>query len=76
MPFINHIDVNETGTEAAAVTGIIFGATSVGNEPPVIPFIVDKPLFMQSRKRIRGRYFYRGSEYPNMIKPILLFRGI
>ncbi len=38
------IDVNETGTEAAAVTSIVFTTTSIGNEPPTVPFYVDKPF--------------------------------
>lgn len=39
-----YIDVNETGTEAAAVTSIGFAATSFGDEPPTVPFFVDKPF--------------------------------
>lgn len=38
------IDVNENGTEAAAVTSITFTTTSVGNEPPKTIFYVDKPF--------------------------------
>lgn len=38
------IDVNETGTEAAAVTSITFSTTSAGNEPPKIHFNVTKPF--------------------------------
>jgi serine protease inhibitor len=38
------IDVNENGTEAAAVTSITFTATSTGNEPPKTIFYVDKPF--------------------------------
>ena len=38
------IDVNENGTEAAAVTALIFTNTSAGNEPPKIYFTVDKPF--------------------------------
>ena len=38
------IDVNETGTEAAAVTSITFTTTSIGNEPPKITFLVNKPF--------------------------------
>ena len=39
-----YIDVNETGTEAAAVTAIVFRATSAGTEPEKIRFTVDKPF--------------------------------
>jgi serine protease inhibitor len=38
------IDVNENGTEAAAVTSITFTTTSAGNEPPKTYFYVDKPF--------------------------------
>ena len=38
------IDVNENGTEAAAVTSITFTTTSAGNEPPKTYFTVDKPF--------------------------------
>jgi len=40
-----YIDVNETGTEAAAVTAIVFETTSAGpNEPQKIYFTVDTPF--------------------------------
>lgn len=39
-----YIDVNETGTEAAAVTAIVFETTSVGPGPEKIYFTVDKPF--------------------------------
>jgi serpin B len=39
-----YIDVNETGTEAAAVTSITFTTTSVVAEPEKIYFTVDKPF--------------------------------
>ena len=38
----SYIDVNENGTEAAAVTGITFTTTSIGD--PTIPFFVNKPF--------------------------------
>jgi serpin B len=38
------IDVNETGTEAAAVTSITFTTTSISNEPQKVPFLVNKPF--------------------------------
>jgi serine protease inhibitor len=38
------IDVNENGTEAAAVTSITFSNTSIGNEPPKTYFTVNKPF--------------------------------
>ncbi len=40
-----YIDVNETGTEAAAVTAIVFATTSIGPEgPEKIYFTVDRPF--------------------------------
>lgn len=38
------IDVNENGTEAAAVTSITFTTTSAENEPPKTYFTVNKPF--------------------------------
>jgi len=38
------IDVNENGTEAAAVTSITMTTTSIGNEPPKTYFYVNKPF--------------------------------
>ena len=40
----SYIDVNETGTEAAAVTSAGFATTSFREEPPTVPFIVDRPF--------------------------------
>lgn len=40
----SYIDVNENGTEAAAVTALTFTTTSVGNEPPKTYFTVNKPF--------------------------------
>lgn len=39
-----YIDVNETGTEAAAVTAIVFNTTSVGPGHEKIHFTVDRPF--------------------------------
>jgi serine protease inhibitor len=39
----SYIDVNETGTEAAAVTSVGFATTSMPSEQP-IPFFVDRPF--------------------------------
>lgn len=38
------IDVNETGTEAAAVTSVGFATTSFREEPPTVPFYVNRPF--------------------------------
>jgi len=37
-----YLDVDEEGTEAAAVTGLSVVATAIG--PPPIEFIVDRPF--------------------------------
>ena len=39
-----YVQVNEEGTEAAAVTTIIVGVTSVSPEPPPVPFVADHPF--------------------------------
>ena len=41
------VEVNEEGTEAAAVTSVEVGVTSV--PPPPIPFTVDRPFFLAIR---------------------------
>ena len=41
------VEVNEEGTEAAAVTSVEVGITSV--PPPPIPFVVDRPFFLAIR---------------------------
>lgn len=42
----SYVDVNEEGTEAAAVTTVMVVAKSIGRGEPVIPFemIVDRPF--------------------------------
>ena len=39
-----YVQVNEEGTEAAAVTTIIVGITSESYEPPPVPFVADHPF--------------------------------
>jgi serpin B len=39
-----YVQVNEEGTEAAAVTTIIVGITSESHEPPPVPFVADHPF--------------------------------
>ena len=54
IDFVKHktfVDVNEEGTEAAAVTIVGIRYTSVGNNPEEIPFTVNKPfLFAVTEK--------------------------
>jgi serpin B len=53
------VDVNEEGTEAAAVTTVGFAFTSVGpNEPPV--FTIDKPFIFLLRERTTNTLMFIG----------------
>ncbi len=45
------VDVNEKGTEAAAVTAVEVGVTSAGPDTSVISFIVDKPFLFVIREK-------------------------
>lgn len=52
------IDVNESGTEAAAATGVIVGVTSLPPEPPV--FRADRPFLFALRDRHTGGILFWG----------------
>jgi serpin B len=54
------IDVNEDGTEAAAVTSITFTTTSIGNEPPKIYFMVNKPFVYAITESETGAILFIG----------------
>ncbi len=54
------IDVNENGTEAAAVTAIVFTNTSVGNEPPKTYFTVNKPFVFAITEKDTGAILFMG----------------
>jgi serpin B len=54
------IDLNETGTEAAAVTAIIFRTTSTGNEPPKKYFNVNKPFVFAITEKDTGAILFMG----------------
>jgi serine protease inhibitor len=56
----SYIDVNETGTEAAAVTGLVFTTTSIGNEPPTVPFYVDRPFVYAITENDTGAILFIG----------------
>ncbi len=53
------IDVNEEGTEAAAVTTVGVSLTSVGDETPV--FVVDRPFAFAIRERTTNTLLFIGS---------------
>jgi serpin B len=50
------VDVNEEGTEAAAVTSVGFGIISVGPGP----FLVDRPFLFVIRERFSGAIIFMG----------------
>ncbi len=53
------INVDENGTEAAAVTGVEMGATSMPMEPPV-EFTADKPFTYFIRDDVNGEILFMG----------------
>lgn len=55
-----YIDVNETGTEAAAVTAIVFEVTSAGPGPEKIYFTVDKPFVFAITEKDTGAILFIG----------------
>ncbi len=54
------IDVNETGTEAAAVTSVVFSTTSIGESQPVVPFFVNKPFIFAITENDTGAILFIG----------------
>jgi serpin B len=56
----SYIDVNETGTEAAAVTSVTFTTTSIGPEPQKIYFLVNKPFVFAITEEDTGAILFVG----------------
>ncbi len=54
------VDVDETGTEAAAATAITMKLTSVSNEPPPVEFRADHPFLYLIRHRETGAILFLG----------------
>jgi serpin B len=56
------IDLNEEGTEAAAVTGSfgVAGMEGLGHEEPPIPFTVDHPFIFLIRDNRTGSILFMG----------------
>jgi serpin B len=52
------LEVNEEGTEAAAVTAVIVETTSIGDPPPV--FRADRPFLFAIRERHSGSILFIG----------------
>jgi serpin B len=56
-----YVDVNEEGTEAAAVTAISIGTTSVDpNPPPVFTFVADHPFIFVIQNNETGHILFIG----------------
>jgi serpin B len=56
-----YVDVNEEGTEAAAVTGIGMRAMAVRREEPPFRFVVDRPFFLAIRENETGAMLFLGA---------------
>ncbi|MEH1870411.1 serpin family protein [Nostoc sp.] len=55
------VEVNEEGTEAAAVTSVGIVATALREEPEPFQMIVDRPFFCAIRDNQTGRVLFMGS---------------
>jgi serine protease inhibitor len=55
-----YIEVNEEGTEAAAVTAVEIGTTSVGPEPDIRYFTADHPFLFAIRENSSGTILFMG----------------
>ena len=56
-----YVEVNEQGTEAAAVTGIGMRALAVRARPPPFRMVVDRPFFVAIRERETGLILFLGA---------------
>lgn len=54
------LEINEEGTEAAAVTVVDVGVTAVPVEPEIIPFVVNKPFLFAIHERSTGAILFMG----------------
>ena len=57
------IEVNEEGTEAAAVTSVTVGITSVGPGEGSVPFVVDRPFLFLIQEKDTGAILFMGQVY-------------
>ncbi len=57
------VDVNEEGTEAAAVTSVQVGITSVQQPRPPFKMVVDRPFFFAIRDTRTGTVLFMGAVY-------------
>ena len=62
LDVIRGVDVNEEGTEAAAVTVVGIELTAVDpNQPPTFHMRVDRPFFFAIRDDVSGTILFMGS---------------
>lgn len=62
------VEVNEEGTEAAAVTSVTVGITSVGpGEGTDIPFIVNRPFLFLIQEKDTGAILFMGQVYDPVV---------
>jgi len=61
------IEVNEQGTEAAAVTVVTFGTTGVNDEDPYFVFNANRPFLIAIRERVSGSILFMGK----ILEPVL-----
>ncbi len=57
------VEVNEEGTEAAAVTSVTVGVTSVGPGDGNIPFVVNRPFLFMIQEKDTGAILFMGQVY-------------
>jgi len=57
------IEVNEEGTEAAAVTSVTVGVTSIGPGGGAVPFIVNRPFLFLIQEKDTGAVLFMGQVY-------------
>jgi serine protease inhibitor len=62
------VEVNEEGTEAAAVTSVEIAVTSVGPDPQNIEFHVDHPFLFAIREKSTGAILFIGRVQNPLIK--------
>jgi serpin B len=64
IDFVKHksfIEVNEEGTEAAAVTSVGVRMVSIGNSPKTVPFHVNRPFFYAITEKNTDAVLFMGT---------------
>ncbi len=57
----SYVDVGEKGTEAAAVTSVEFGVTSMPMEPKTFSMVVDRPFMFSIVDNLTGTILFMGT---------------